>query len=90
LAINQIHDWIVHLENSDGVPVENAVIEVGGGMPQHNHGFPTSPEITQELGSGDYQLKGVKFNMAGWWELQLTISADNESDTVTFNLILPQ
>jgi len=90
LAINQIHSWIVHIETSDGAPVENAEIKIGGGMPQHNHGFPTSPAVTQDLGGGDYLIEGVKFNMGGWWELQISISTGDESDSVTFNLILPQ
>jgi len=32
----------------------------------------------------------MKFSMGGWWELQITINADDGSDTVTFNIILPQ
>jgi len=89
LAINEIHSWIIHVETPNGEPVEQAAIVVGGGMPEHNHGFPTVPEVTKELGGGDYRIEGVKFNMSGWWELMLTIDADGESDSVTFNLILP-
>ena len=90
LTLNKIHSWIVHVESKNGEAVENAEILIGGGMPQHNHGFPTAPEVTEELGDGDYQIEGMKFSMAGWWELQLTINADDGSDTVTFNIILPQ
>jgi hypothetical protein len=57
-------------------------------MPEHNHGFPTEPEITEASG-GDYLLEGVKFSMAGWWELKLDITAGDQSDTVTFNVVLP-
>ena len=87
--INEIHSWTIHLETPDGEAVENAEIVVDGGMPEHNHGFPTTPEVTEELGSGDYLLEGVKFNMAGWWELKLAISAGDQADDVTFNLVLP-
>jgi hypothetical protein len=87
--INEIHSWTIHIETPDGQVVENAQITVDGGMPQHNHGFPTVPEVTEELGGGDYLLEGVRFNMAGWWELKLGISAGDQTDDVTFNLVLP-
>ena len=88
LALNEIHSWNVHVETADGEAVEGAEIAVGGGMPEHNHGFPTTPEITEELGGGDYLLEGVKFSMAGWWELKLAITAAGQADDITFNLIL--
>jgi hypothetical protein len=59
-------------------PVEGAEITVAGGMPQHEHGLPTASEVTEELGSGDYVVAGLRFRIA----------AAGESDRVTFNLIL--
>lgn len=89
LTLNQIHSWTIYVESKGGQPIENAEIEVGGGMPQHNHGFPTSPEVTEELGGGEYRLEGMKFSMGGWWELKLQISVEEEVDEVTFNIVLP-
>jgi hypothetical protein len=89
LTLNEIHSWTVHVETPDGEAVEKAEITVDGGMPEHNHGFPTAPEITEELGGGDYLLDGVKFSMAGWWELKLAIAGGDQADEVTFNLVLP-
>ena len=89
LDLNQIHSWTVRVETPKGEPVEGAEIVVDGGMPQHNHGFPTTPEITEELGGGDYLLEGMKFSMAGWWELKLAITAGDQTDDVTFNIMLP-
>jgi hypothetical protein len=89
LALNEIHSWTVHVETADGQAVEGAEIAVDGGMPEHNHGFPTTPAITEELGGGDYLLDGVKFSMAGWWELKLTIGDGEQADDITFNLVLP-
>lgn len=90
LQINKMHSWAVHIKDAQGKPVEQAEISVDGGMPQHNHGLPTAPRVTQNLGSGDYLLEGMRFNMGGWWELKLQITADNHSDTVVFNYILPE
>ena len=46
LRINQIHAWTVHLTNGDGQALDGAQITVDGGMPQHGHGLPTSPQET--------------------------------------------
>jgi hypothetical protein len=86
--INQIHSWTLYVETREGQPVENAKIAVDGGMPQHDHGFPTSPQVTRELGDGEYLVEGVKFNMAGWWEMSFAITANGQSDSITFNIVL--
>ena len=88
LAINQIHSWTLHVETADGQPVEDATIVVDGGMPQHGHGLPTQPQVTQNLGGGDYLVEGLKFQMPGWWEVKFRITADGQSDGVIFNLVL--
>jgi len=86
--LNQIHSWTIHVETADGQPVEGAEILVNGGMPQHGHGLPTSPQVTDDLGNGDYRVEGMKFQMLGWWEVKFSINANGQSDNVTFNLIL--
>lgn len=88
VPINQIHTWTLHVENAAGQPVENAVITVGGDMPQHGHGLPTEPQVTQALGNGDYLVEGMKFQMGGWWVVEFVITADGQTDKVSFNLRL--
>lgn len=88
LPLNQIHSWTLHVETADGQPVESAEISIDGGMPQHGHGLPTRPQVTENLGGGDYLVEGMKFQMPGWWEVRFDISAGGQSDTVTFNLVL--
>lgn len=88
IAINEIHTWTLHVETPDAKPVENAVITMGGGMPQHGHGLPTEPKVTKYLGDGNYQVEGVKFQMTGWWEVKFNVTAEGKADNVTFNLIL--
>ena len=83
-----LHNWIVTVTMPDGQPVEDATITVDGGMPQHGHGLPTAPAVTAALGEGRYRIEGVRFNMGGWWELKLAITAGGASDAVTFNLVL--
>jgi len=86
--INRMHSWILHVEDAAGVPVEGAEIEVEGGMPQHDHGLPTQPRITEELGNGDYRLDGMRFHMGGYWEIIVRITTDSGTSTVILALRL--
>jgi YtkA-like len=88
VPVNQIHQWTLHVENADGEPVEDATITVDGDMPQHGHGLPTRPQVTENLGNGDYLVEGMKFQMGGWWVMDFTITADGQSDAVHFNMML--
>ena len=85
---NTLHAWIATVKAADGSPVDDAKISVDGGMPQHGHGLPTAPAVTDALGQGRYRIEGVRFNMSGWWELKLHVSAAAGEDDVTFNLDL--
>jgi hypothetical protein len=88
IPVNQMHEWTLHVETADGDPVEDAVISVDGDMPQHGHGLPTRPQVTQNLGNGDYVVEGMKFQMGGWWVMDFTITAVGQTDAVHFNMQL--
>lgn len=88
VPINELHAWRLHIETADGAPVENAVITVSGDMPEHGHGMPTKPQVTAELGGGDYRVEGMQFQMGGWWTMIFDIEAGGQTDRVTFNLQL--
>jgi hypothetical protein len=88
IPINQMHQWTLHVETADGQLVENAAISLDGDMPQHGHGLPTRPQVTQYLGNGDYLVEGLKFQMGGWWVMDFVITAEGQSDTVRFNMML--
>jgi hypothetical protein len=78
----------VAITDAAGHPVDDATIQVDGGMPQHGHGLPTRPRVTRALGDGLYEIEGVRFNMGGWWEFTLSIATASGTDLVTFNLQL--
>jgi hypothetical protein len=86
--INQIQTWTILVKTSDGQLVEQAEISVDGGMPQHGHGLPTQPQVTDNLGAGNFLVEGLKFQMPGWWEVTFHITANGKSDSITFNLVL--
>lgn len=83
-----LHSWIVTVTTRQGTPVDNASFTIGGGMPEHAHGLPTSPEATAYLGDGRYRIEGMKFSMIGWWQLKFGITAPAGVDEATFNLVL--
>ena len=86
LQLGRMHTWIAVIRTAEGQPVEGASIKVGGGMPIHNHGFPTEPEVTKELEPGVYLIEGIKFSMRGPWVILLDIEANGQTDSVAFNI----
>ena len=86
LALRKLQAVAVRVRDASGRPVADAVISVGGGMPEHRHGLPTQPRVTRALGDGVYEIEGVRFSMGGWWELKLAIESAAGADSVTFNL----
>lgn len=88
IAINTMHAWTLNIRDRSGRPVTDATVQVEGGMPGHDHGLPTRPRVTQDLGGGDYLLEGMKFHMGGRWQVTLLVEQGETSDRVTFELDL--
>ncbi len=86
--VNKIHSWRLNVLTAEGDPVTGAIISLDGNMPEHGHGLPTEPEVTQEISSGEYLVEGMKFSMPGWWVIDFNIKTDDKQDSVKFNLIL--
>lgn len=86
IPINKVHGWRIYVETADGTPVSDAEISIGGDMPEHGHGMPTKPRVAKNLGGGVYEIEGMKFQMPGWWVVNLTISSGGTTDKVNFNL----
>ena len=88
IRINQIHSWEIIVKTKTGQLVKNASIDVTGGMPLHDHGLPTAPRVTLESPPGHYLVKGVKFHMRGYWEIELAISSGKIIEKLSFGLNL--
>jgi hypothetical protein len=88
LQINRMHSWVLHIETEAGIAVEGATVEVDGGMPEHDHGLPTKPRVTEELGGGDYKLDGLRFHMNGYWEILVKVTTESGVSTVIIPLQL--
>lgn len=90
IHINTLHAWVLLVQTAEGKPVSDAVIEIGGGMPQHDHGLPTRPQVTADPGAGNYRIEGLRFHMQGEWQLSVSISTGTgtEVDTCVISLQL--
>lgn len=88
IPINQIHQWEITIKTQQERLVDGASVSIMGGMPMHKHGLPTAPRMTKGLGQGSYLIEGMKFSMAGWWEISIEVGQGFDQDKATFNLIL--
>lgn len=88
IKLGEMHPWLLTLKTAAGKPVEYAAIDISGGMPQHRHGLPSSPQASDYLGQGRYRIEGLKFTMDGWWQLRVAVSAAAGTDTAIFNVVL--
>ena len=84
----QLHTWTIALRDRDGHPVDGAELRIAGGMPDHGHGLPTKPYVREALGDGRYVIEGMKFNMGGYWVVDLGIESKSGADAVRFELNL--
>jgi hypothetical protein len=86
IVINKMHHWVISVADKDGEPVAGAVLIVAGGMPAHDHGLPTSPQVTRELAPGRYLLEGLRFHMNGEWQIEVAIEAGELRDLAIISL----
>ena len=88
LSINTIHSWHIRVLDRDDEILELEELNVFGGMPEHDHGIPTQPQVTRRLDNGDYLLEGVRFHMQGHWELQIEFQYAGVDDTAIIDFDL--
>ena len=88
IRIQQFHRWQINVATADGAPLTDALVYLTAGMPEHGHGLPTRPAVTQEISPGKYLVEGVKFNMSGWWEIYVAVQKVPASDVTTFNYMV--
>lgn len=79
ITLNNIHSWLIIIDDTSGHPVEDLEFTVKGGMPEHQHGLPSQPKLIDEINPGKYIVDGMKFNMYGKWQIEF-IGINNSSD----------
>jgi hypothetical protein len=86
--VGTLHTWTLTVTSPDGRPVEGADVRLDADMPQHGHGLPTVPRVTGEVAPGRYLVEGMKFQMGGWWVVDVVVEARGVRDEVRFDLLL--
>ena len=84
IPINEWLDFAIQLQRRDGGAVALHELALDGGMPAHGHGLPTAPTVLRGQREGAFVATGVRFNMAGRWELRVLIVDDQGGDVAVF------
>ena len=74
------------VSGSEEVPLPE---DIAARLPLLNTDAVPGREVTGYLGDGDYRVEGMKFNMTGYWELQVSVEAGGVRDVAIFELVLP-
>lgn len=88
VPLNTVHEWTLRVEDAAGNPVSGAAVSIDAGMPEHNHGMPTRPQVVAGSVAGEYRVEGMKFQMPGRWLVTVTVTGTSGIDTADFNLLL--
>lgn len=62
-----------------------AKLSVSATMPEHNHGMNVKPKV-KALGQGLYEVQGLLFHMAGYWEIVVDIELGGKHEKVIFGV----
>ena len=76
------NEVMLKVTDEKGQGVEGANIEISPWMPEHGHGAPWPPVVTDQ-GHGAYKAV-FPIIMLGNWELKIRIRKDNREDTALF------
>lgn len=88
IPIGSLHAWKVELKTDSGEAFVPRQFGIYGGMPAHGHGLAAEPQITEQLAVGHYLIDGLRFNMAGNWQIAIGVVGPSGPDKVTFDLVV--
>jgi len=70
VTVNQFYECALTATDANGAGRTGLRLQIRGRMPEHAHGLPTAPQISEE-GQGRYRIKGLSFNMPGRWVIEI-------------------
>lgn len=88
MAIGVRQSWTVHLSRRTH-QLSHAAVKADAWMPDSPSDSPIKPSV-RYVGSGNYRLDNVNFPRPGWWNVALVIDGRYGTDSVAFNVILPE
>lgn len=86
ILVGRFQEWVVKVSDRNGQDVNNARVVFNGGMPSHGHGMASDPQVTSHEGQGQYGVEGVKFTMAGPWQMNVIVQTSDAADKATFDI----
>ena len=79
--------WVVRLKTLDNRPAVGEV-RVRAFMPEDSAVVAGSASA-RHIGGGRYEISGLGFDRAGWWNVGLVVRVGQHVDSLAFNLLLP-
>jgi len=76
------NSWSVRVEQEEA-GLEGLNLTVTPFMPDHGHGTPIDPQVTDE-GGGDYRLAPVNMWMPGLWQVTVEAQDGDQLDSAVF------
>lgn len=86
--LRRLHEWIVAVEDGSGEVVRPTRLSLAAGMAQHGHGMETRPRVVEVLPDGRHVVGGMKFNMAGAWQVRVEIVDGSIADRAQFDVVV--
>lgn len=68
-------------------PARGVTVVVDAGMPEHQHGMNTAPQLTANAG-GWYDVEGMMFHMPGFWEIYVDVTRGGVTERAQFRVDL--
>jgi cytochrome c peroxidase len=84
VRVNEWQEWVIHVARRDRAPLALRQVALDGGMPAHGHGLPTAPTVSASGAPGAFTASGVRFHMAGRWEVRVLVADREGADAATF------
>jgi hypothetical protein len=78
----------VRLEDEAGTPIEGAVVEVLGWMPDHGHGSTVEAQVSAGEAPGEVVLDPVNLYMPGIWDVTIAVEAGDLVEEVVFTFCI--
>jgi hypothetical protein len=89
IGLRRPSDWVVQVAGRDGTPVEGAAIRAAL-WHVDEQSAPQRIEVTTVDAAGHYHLAGVHLDRGGWWNVKLSITAAQGTDSLAFNVIIDE
>jgi len=76
--------WTVAVADLAGSPQAGCTISATVFMPEHGHGSPVAPTVSETETAGEYTLAGVDLFMPRLWEVTLRATCAQGEDSAVF------